>query len=74
MISSILSIVAVAGVAMAACPLSVEITDTVDHVAQVVITNTDSETITLFKGNTVLSNHDTKDLLVADASMSTLSS
>jgi deuterolysin len=69
MISNILSIVALAGVAMAACPLSVEITGTTDHVAQVAVTNTGNGTITVFKGNTVLSEHSTKDLLVADAGM-----
>jgi deuterolysin len=69
MISNILPIVALAGVAAASCPLSVQITGTTNHVAQVSITNTGNETLTVFKGNTVLSEHATKDLLVADASM-----
>lgn len=67
MISNILPIAAFAGAALAACPLSVEIVGTTDHIAQVAVTNTGSETITLYKGNTVLSDHATKDLVVADA-------
>jgi len=68
MISNILPIVALAGTAIAvSCPLSVEIVGAVDHVAQVAITNTGSEPLTVFKGNTVLSDHATKDLLVTDA-------
>ncbi|CAG8958007.1 hypothetical protein HYFRA_00000350 [Hymenoscyphus fraxineus] len=67
MISNVLPIVALAGAAMAACPLSVEITGTTDHVATVAVTNTGSEAVTVFKGNTVLSEHNTMDLLVADA-------
>jgi deuterolysin len=66
MISKILPIVALAAAATAACPLSVEISGATDHVAQVAITNIGSETVTVFKGNTVLSDHPTKDLLVAD--------
>ena len=69
MISNILPIVALAGAAMATCPLSVEIAGATDHVAQVAVTNTGTETLTVFKGNTVLSDHATKDLLVADAGM-----
>ena len=69
MISNILSIVALTGAAIAACPLSVEIAGATDHVAQVAVTNTGNETLTVFKGNTVLSDHATKDLLVADAGM-----
>ena len=69
MLSSILPIAALAGLAVATCPLSVEISGATDHVAHVSVTNTGDETITLFKGNTVLSDHATKDLLVADASM-----
>ncbi|KAG0650474.1 Neutral protease [Hyphodiscus hymeniophilus] len=65
MISRILPVVAFAGVALAACPLSVEIAGTNAHIAQVAVTNTGSEAITVFKGNTVLSEHATKDLLVA---------
>jgi len=41
--------------------------DTVDHVARVAVTNTGAESIQVFKGNTVLSDHATKDLVVADA-------
>ncbi|KAJ2989870.1 hypothetical protein NUW58_g3244 [Xylaria curta] len=67
MISNILPIAAFAGAAMAACPLSVEITGATDHVAQVAVTNTADEAITVFKGNTVLLDHSTKDLLVTDA-------
>ncbi|KAI9745236.1 MAG: hypothetical protein M1818_001514 [Claussenomyces sp. TS43310] len=67
MVSSILPIIALAGAAMAACPLSVQIDGATDHVAQVAVKNTGNETITFFKGNTVLSDHATKDLLVADA-------
>lgn len=62
-----LPLVALAGVAMAACPLSVKITSTTDHIAEVAVTNTGSEAITVFKGNTVLSPHETLDLLVEDA-------
>jgi len=69
MISNILPIVALAAAAMAACPLSVEIASATDHIAQVTVTNTSNETLTVFKGNTVLSDHATKDLLVTDAGM-----
>lgn len=67
MISNILPLAALLGTAIAVCPLSVEITGATAHVAQVAVTNTGSETITVFKGNTVLSPHATKDLVVADA-------
>jgi len=67
MISNILPIMALAGAAMAVCPLSVEIDGATDHVAHVTVTNTGNETVTVFKGNTVLSEHETKDLLVSDA-------
>jgi deuterolysin len=67
MISNILPVAALAGAAMAACPLSVEITGATGHVAQVAVTNTANEAITVFKGNTVLLDHATKDLLVVDA-------
>ena len=73
MISRILSIAALAGAAAAACPLSVEIAGATDHVAHVVVTNTGSEAITVFKGNTVLSDHATKDLIVEDAGQSFIS-
>lgn len=69
MISHILPIVALAGAAMAVCPLKVEIAGTADHVAQIAVTNTGNETLTVFKGNTVLHDHATKDLVVADAGM-----
>lgn len=68
MISNILPVAALAGVAMAACPFTVQITGATGHVAQVAVTNTASEPITVFKGNTVLNEHATKDILVADAS------
>ncbi|KAI0402714.1 Deuterolysin metalloprotease family-domain-containing protein [Xylaria palmicola] len=68
MISNILPVAALAGAAMAACPLSVEITGATGHVAHVAVTNTANEAITVFKGNTVLLDHATKDLLVSDAS------
>lgn len=64
MISNILPVVALAGTALALCPLSVEITNTVDHIAEVSITNTGNMTLSVFKGNTVLSDHATRDLLV----------
>ncbi|KAF5871316.1 putative metalloproteinase protein [Botrytis fragariae] len=69
MISKILPVAALAGAAMAAtsCPLSVEIAGTADHVAQVAITNTGAETLTLFKGNTVLSEHATLDVVASTA-------
>jgi hypothetical protein len=66
MVSKILPIVALAGAAIAACPLSVEIVDTTHHIAQVAVKNTGVEPVTVFKGNTVLSDHATKDLLVAN--------
>ncbi|CZT53110.1 related to metalloproteinase penicillolysin [Rhynchosporium secalis] len=55
---------ALVGVATAACPFSIEITGAENHVAQVAVTNTGAETVTVFKGNTVFSEHATKDLLV----------
>ncbi|KAI0200808.1 Deuterolysin metalloprotease family-domain-containing protein [Astrocystis sublimbata] len=67
MISNILPVVALAGAAMAACPLSVEITGANHHIAQVAVTNTANEAVTVFKGNTVLLDHSTKDLHVTDA-------
>ncbi|KAI1354608.1 Deuterolysin metalloprotease family-domain-containing protein [Xylaria sp. FL0043] len=68
MISNILPVAALAGAAIAACPLSVEITGATGHVAQVAVTNTAKEAITVFKGNTVLLDHATKDVVVTDAS------
>lgn len=71
MISKILPVAALAGAAMAAssCPLSVEIAGVTDHVAQVAITNTGAEAVTVFKGNTVLSDHATLDLLASAGMM-----
>ena len=68
MISKALPIAVLTGATAvsAACPLSIEITDTTNHIVNVAVTNTGSDTITVFKGNTVLSEHATKDLLVAD--------
>jgi deuterolysin len=74
MLSIILPIVALAGAAVATCPLSVEIVGATHHVAQVAVKNTGTEAVTVFKGNTVLSDHATKDLLVASAGMLTPSS
>lgn len=65
-----LLVAALAGVAMAACPISVEISGATDHVAHVAVTNTGADTLTIFKGNTVLSDHATKDLVVTSAGMS----
>lgn len=67
MISNVLTVATLAGAAMAACPLSVQIVGADNHVAQVSVTNTGAEPITVFKGNTVLSEHATKDLVVTDA-------
>lgn len=63
---NILPVLALASSVMAACPLSVAIVDTVDHVASIAVTNTGSEAVTVFKGNTVLSDHNTQDVFVAD--------
>ncbi|KAI0390164.1 Metalloprotease [Xylariaceae sp. FL0594] len=68
MVSNLLPVAALAGAAMAACPLSVEVTGATGHVAHVAVTNTASEPITVFRGNTVFSEHATKDLLVSDVS------
>lgn len=67
MVFNTLAVVALAGSAIAACPLSVAIVDTVDHIASITITNTGSEAVTVFKGNTVLSDHDTLDVVVTDS-------
>lgn len=67
MIAKALPLALLAGAASATCPLSVEITDSESHVVNVAVTNTGNETISVFKGNTVFSDHATKDLLVADA-------
>lgn len=63
MAPNMLALAALAGSAIATCPLSVSIVDTVDHVATVAVTNSGSEAITVFKGNTVLSDHDTLDVV-----------
>lgn len=65
MAPKMLALVGFAASAMAACPLSVSIVDTVDHTATVAVTNSGEEAITVFKGNTVLSNHDTLDVVAA---------
>jgi hypothetical protein len=62
-----ITVAALAGSAIATCPLSVEIVGADHHIAQVSVTNTGAEPVTVFKGNTVLSDHATKDLLVSDA-------
>lgn len=69
MISHFLPVVALAGAAMAFCPLAVEISGATDHIAHVAVRNVGNQTVTVFKGNTVLSAHATKDLLVADAGL-----
>lgn len=60
---------AFAGAAMAACPISVAITGATDHTVDTTVTNTGSETITIFTGNTVLAPENTLDVVVADACM-----
>lgn len=70
MISHILSIIALAAATLASCPLSVEIANATNHIAYIAVTNTGNETLTVFKGNTVFSDHATLDLLVTDAGMS----
>jgi deuterolysin len=67
MIAKALPVVLLAGAASAACPLSVKISDTDKHIVNVAVTNTASETVVVFRGNTVFSDHATKDLLVSDA-------
>ena len=67
MLTKTLPIVLLAGAASAACPLSVSIAHAENHVVNVQVTNTGSETIQVFKCHTVFSSHETKDLLVADA-------
>ncbi|KAJ4412440.1 hypothetical protein N0V82_008795 [Gnomoniopsis sp. IMI 355080] len=64
---NILAVLTLVSSAMAACPLSVAIVDAVDHTASITVTNTGSEAVTVFKGNTVLSDHDTQDVFVAAA-------
>lgn len=69
MLSKVLPVAALAGAAMAACPLSVEIAGSTDHTLHVSVTNTGDEAVTVFKGNTVLSEHNTMDIMVADEGM-----
>ncbi len=66
MLKNTLPIVLLASAASAACPLSVSIADVANHIIDVQVTNTGSETLQVFKGNTVFSDHATKDLLVTD--------
>ncbi|KAL5312964.1 hypothetical protein ACEPPN_019390 [Leptodophora sp. 'Broadleaf-Isolate-01'] len=68
MLLNTLPIMALAGTALAACPISVEVSSAEDHIAQVAVTNTGNETLTVFKGNTVFTDHATRDLLVSDES------
>lgn len=74
MLTKTLPVVLLAGAASAACPLSISISDTGNHVVNVQVTNAGSKTLQVFKGNTVFSAHETKDLLVADAGVHTLNS
>ncbi|KAK1990749.1 hypothetical protein LX36DRAFT_753993 [Colletotrichum falcatum] len=67
MVAKVLPIAILAGAASATCPLSVEITNAENHVVNVAVTNTGSEPVSVFKGNTVFSDHATQDLLVTDA-------
>lgn len=67
MLTKTFPVILLAGAASAACPLSISIADSSNHVVNVQVTNTGSETLQVFKGNTVFSAHGTKDLLVADA-------
>ncbi|KAJ0165879.1 Neutral protease 2 -like protein [Colletotrichum tanaceti] len=67
MIAKALPLALLAGAASAACPLAVEISNSDNHVVNVAVTNTGNETVSVFKGNTVFSEHATKDLLVTDA-------
>jgi deuterolysin len=73
MLTKTLPVALLAGAASAACPLSVSIADADNHVVNVQVTNMGSETLQVFKGNTVFSAHATKDLLVADAGVYTRS-
>lgn len=66
MIAKALPFALLAGAASAACPLAVEITGSDSQVVNVAVTNTGNETLSVFKGNTVFSDHATKDLLVSD--------
>ncbi|OHF04141.1 deuterolysin metalloprotease [Colletotrichum orchidophilum] len=67
MVAKALSVALLAGAASATCPLSIEITNSENHVVNVAVTNTGSEAVSVFKGNTVFSDHATQDLLVTDA-------
>lgn len=72
MLTKSFPVVLLAGAASAACPLSVSIADASNHIVNVQVTNTGTETLQVFKGNTVFSAHATQDLLVSDAGMQTL--
>lgn len=74
MLTKTLPVMLLAGAASAACPLSISIADSSNHVVNVQVTNTGSETLQVFKGNTIFSAHGTKDLLVTDAGVHTLKS
>ncbi|TDZ39013.1 Neutral protease 2-like protein [Colletotrichum trifolii] len=67
MVAKSLPVALLVGAASATCPLSVDITNSDSHVVNVAVTNTGNETLSVFKGNTVFSNHATRDLLVTDA-------
>jgi deuterolysin len=71
--SKMLLLAAMAATAMAACPLTVEFTGAEDHTAHIAVTNTGTEAVTVFKGNTVLSEDPTLDLVLDDAGMPSLS-
>lgn len=71
MLSNILPVAALAGAAMAACPLSVEISGADKHVVQVAVTNNGAEALSVFRGNTVFSPHSTLDLAI-EVGMKTL--
>jgi deuterolysin len=67
MITKAVPVALLVGAASAACPLAVSIAGADNHVVNVQVINFGSETVQVFKGNTVFSDHATKDLLVADA-------
>ncbi|KAK1479566.1 deuterolysin metalloprotease [Colletotrichum cuscutae] len=67
MVAKALSVALLAGAASATCPLSIEISNAENHTVNVAVTNTGSEAVSVFKGNTVFSDHATQDLLVTDA-------
>ena len=67
MVAKGLPVALLAGAASATCPLSIKIADAQNHVVNVAVTNTGNEAVSVFKGNTVFSEHATKGLLVTDA-------